>query len=237
MVRKKERRFSSRGDLVSADMATLPITQAVSASWDQIRPEVEKAIAAKMKKLGLPALPEQKTACNHYHGNAVGVIQSFFYEYMDAYMTWLFAEQIGYDPNVKKAKIAVVEKRVNDFYTRLSESVQSNGNLETARIDPATPASKVISAYADAGSPADQDNDLLHLTMDTGFADVTKCALDAQFRQAIELDGGKVMLAYLKREYGMTTDVNIADYPDVPAKPDIKPLPKGSGGLPGRRGS
>ena len=191
---------------------------AIAEGWEAIKPHVEAAITDRMHALGVPTDPVQKTCFNHFHHNALMIATSFYDWYMDDHTKWVSANGIS------KARLKkVVDTSKAGLITKFNElraQVGAHGNLATAHTPDGTPVNRIISYFTDAASPPKEQQDVLHVELDTltGHmeANLTKLQLEQEFMQAITLAGYEVIMAYLKRYHQFDVDVDVTLAQDIP---------------------
>lgn len=201
---------------------------AIEKSWSVIRPMVENAITDKMRELGVPAEEEHRTTLNHFKNNSICLSNSYVNVFLQGYMDTLLAtgkEKAG-QSKVFKVNAAILSEK----YCELRDEVATYGHLETAHTDDGRLASQIISDFTDRNSAPLEQADILHLDIEKASGptheDLTKLKLEEEFLKTIELEGLKVAMAYLKREYGMDVDIDPAQFADLPTRPDDPPRPK-----------
>jgi hypothetical protein len=201
---------------------------AMDKSWHTIRPMVEKAVKDKMHQLGVPSEEEHRTTLNHFKNNSIAVSRCYFDMFMQSYMDKLFADsklKVSYNR-------ALIENSeiIAGNYAGIRELVATYGHLESAHTDDGKLASQIISDFTNRNSAPLEQLDILHLDIDKdsgpGHEDLTKLKLEEEFLKTIELEGLKVAMAYLKREYGMHVDIDPAQFTDLPTRPDDPSPPK-----------
>ena len=207
-------------------------TDIIDASWNTISPVIDHAIMEKMQHLGLPSQETHVLTRNHFHAIALDVVKGKFKEYMRHYA------EIKTSTRVKRPRLERIlqdhtSHMVEDFRQR-REQIKAYGWLDTAHTDDNQLGSWIISHFTNNGSPPAEEKDPIHLEIASKRGlktqDLTKHDLEQEFMKTIEYAGFRVMMLYLKQEYGVEVEVGNkvgTPIPHKPADPEIqKPQPK-----------
>ncbi|MBY0407924.1 MAG: hypothetical protein K2Q01_09550 [Rickettsiales bacterium] len=207
------------------DPNTLNKGQWALLAWKTIRPEVDKAIHARMHALKVPNAADQRNAYNHYHNTAMAVTKSMAEIFFDDYFDTI--------TNLPKKLIPAEESAqayMLDQYRWLAETVASYGKIDGAHVGKLL-AAQVVSQFTENSSRAEQQKLLVHLVKKKQAGpteeDLTLLKLEEEFVKNIEKAGVDVLMLYLKEQFALKgVELKKPRGVNIPEKP---PLPGGVG--------